>query len=84
MTHYIFIKTLSPSTEHYNPSGKPTDEMPEWLEGEIREFKEKLDANKDGYLDDNELIKWILPNDEEIFNEEVDHLINHMDENKVF
>ena len=59
------------------------DEMPDWMAGEQREFEEKLDTNKDGYLDDSEIRQWIAPNDDEFFNDEIDHLLNHIDENKV-
>ena len=71
-----------PRIGHYNPSGKPLDEMPDWMAGEQREFEEKLDANKDGYLDNSEMRQWIAPNDDEFFNDEIDHLLNHIDENK--
>ena len=56
--------------------------MPDWMAGEQREFEEKLDANKDGYLDNSEMRQWIAPNDDEFFNDEIDHLLNHIDENK--
>ena len=53
------------------------------MAGEQREFEQKLDVNKDGYLDDSEIRQWIAPNDDEFFNDEIDHLLNHIDENKV-
>ena len=53
------------------------------MAGEQREFEEKLDANKDGYLDNSEIRQWIAPNDDEFFNDEIDHLLNHIDDNKV-
>ena len=59
------------------------DEMPDWIINEQREFEEKLDLNKDGYLDNQEIQQWIAPNDVEFINEEIEHLINHIDENKV-
>lgn len=57
--------------------------MPDWIINEQREFEEKLDLNKDGYLDNQEIQQWIAPNDVEFINEEIEHLINHIDENKV-
>ena len=57
--------------------------MPDWIVNEQKEFKEKLDANKDGFLDNSEIRQWIAPNDDEFFNDEIDHLLNHIDDNKV-
>ena len=70
-------------TEYYNPSGKAVEEMPEWIVNEQREFEDKLDANKDGFLENNEIKEWLAPNDDEFINEEVEHLMNHIDDNKV-
>ena len=78
----FIINNLTPA-DQYNPSGKPLDELPDWMAGEQREFEEKLDANKDGYLDNSEIRQWIAPNDDEFFNDEIDHLLNHIDDNKV-
>ena len=86
-THtHIPLPSLSPSfspTEHYNPAGKSLDDMPDWIKSEQREFEQKLDANKDGFLDEEEMQQWIAPNDEEFINEEVEHLLGSMDDNKV-
>ena len=59
------------------------DEMPDWIKNEQREFEEKLDTNKDGYLDNEEIQQWIAPNDEEFINEEIEHLLSTIDDNKV-
>lgn len=59
------------------------DEMPEWIVNEQREFEAKLDVNRDGFLDGSEIEGWISPSDEEFINEEVEHLLNDIDENKV-
>lgn len=58
----------------------PTDhEDPEWILVEKDRFANDYDKNKDGHLDPNELLSWVVPNNEGIAQEEAVHLIEEMD-----
>nr|CAI5849100.1 unnamed protein product [Callosobruchus analis] len=43
-------------------------------------FDETLDKNKDGKLEGSEILSWVVPSNEEIAQEEVDHLFGHSDD----
>ncbi|CAH1960034.1 unnamed protein product [Acanthoscelides obtectus] len=43
-------------------------------------FDETLDKNKDGKLEGAEILSWVVPSNEEIAQEEVDHLFAHSDD----
>lgn len=45
-------------------------------------FESDYDKDKDGYLNKEEILSWIIPNTTEIANEEAEHLINACDDNK--
>lgn len=69
-------------TNSLNPDGLPEDELPEWVETERFDFKERLDRNHDGVLNTEEMNEWLAPNDRKFFDEEADHLLGHADKNK--
>lgn len=49
---------------------------------EKAKFDDLLDKNKDGKLEGNEILSWIVPSNDEIAQEEVDHLFAHSDDNQ--
>ncbi|KAJ8960979.1 hypothetical protein NQ318_020283 [Aromia moschata] len=51
------------------------------LTAEKIKFQDVLDKNHDGKLDGNEILSWVVPSNEEIADEEVDHLFGHSDDN---
>ncbi|XP_026737924.1 reticulocalbin-2 [Trichoplusia ni] len=51
-----------------------------WLISEKDKFDNDLDLNKDGVIDVTEIHAWIIPNNEEIAEEEVDHLFASADD----
>ncbi|XP_075991858.1 reticulocalbin-2-like isoform X2 [Anticarsia gemmatalis] len=53
----------------------------EWLISERDKFDNDLDVNRDGVIDLAEIHTWIIPNNEEIADEEVDHLFATADDN---
>lgn len=53
----------------------------EWLIVEKEKFDNDFDTNKDGYLRDNEIISWVVPSNEDVAEDEVDHLFVSADEN---
>jgi len=52
----------------------------EWLITEKERFDEELDKNGDNVLNKEEILAWIIPSNEEIANDEVDHLFSGSDE----
>jgi len=52
----------------------------EWLITEKDRFDEELDKNGDNVLNKEEILAWIIPSNEEIANDEVDHLFSGADE----
>lgn len=50
-----------------------------WLVSEQDKFDHELDLNKDGVLDVEEVRTWIIPDNDEIAEEEVDHLFASAD-----
>uniref|UniRef100_UPI0037E89506 reticulocalbin-3 isoform X1 n=1 Tax=Semicossyphus pulcher TaxID=241346 RepID=UPI0037E89506 len=60
-------------------SGEPE---PEWVQTERKQFSEIRDANKDGYLDANEVAHWILPGEVDHADNEAKHLIHATDTDK--
>merc|ERR1712203_477364 len=57
--------------EFIGDRGKDQDK--EWLKGEKERFDTDLDENKDGVLDENEVYAWLVPDNEEVAQEEADH-----------
>jgi len=58
--------------------GKDHDK--EWLTDEKERFDNDLDTNKDGSLDDIEIIHWIVPSEENVAEDEVKHLFASADD----
>ncbi|KAL8197071.1 UNVERIFIED_CONTAM: Reticulocalbin-2 [Gekko kuhli] len=54
-------------------------EDPEWILVEKDRFKNDYDKDQDGRLDPQELLGWVVPNNEGIAQEEAVHLIEEMD-----
>jgi len=50
------------------------------LVSEKERFDSDLDKNKDGSLDDAEIISWVIPDNNEIATDEVNHLFAGADE----
>lgn len=61
------------------------DEMdePEWVSREREQFSEFRDKNKDGKMDKEETMDWILPADYDHAEAEAKHLVYESDTNKV-
>lgn len=53
----------------------------EWLHAEKDKFDNEFDQNKDGKLTGNEIIAWVVPSNQEIAEEEVNHLFASSDDN---
>ena len=56
------------------------DPTKEWLLTEKERFDSELDKNKDGFLDEAEIIAWVIPDNNEIATDEVNHLFAGADE----
>ena len=50
-----------------------------WLLSEKASFEKDYDKNRDGFLEGEEIIDWMLPNNEETADEEVQHLFSVAD-----
>lgn len=61
------------------------DEMeePDWVATEREQFSEFRDKNKDGKMDREETLDWILPSDYDHAEAEAKHLVYESDLNKV-
>merc|ERR1719412_127223 len=64
--------------EYVGDRGK--DQTKEWLITEKERFDADLDKNNDGSLDDAEIIAWVIPDNNEIATDEVNHLFAGADE----
>lgn len=63
--------------EYIGDSAESNDK--EWLLTEKTKFDDDFDKNKDGVLTGNEVLSWIVPSNDEIAGEEVDHLFASTD-----
>ncbi|KAJ7311235.1 hypothetical protein JRQ81_006848 [Phrynocephalus forsythii] len=54
-------------------------EDPEWILVEKDRFSNDYDKDKDGKLNREELLRWVIPNNEGIAQEEAAHVIEEMD-----
>ncbi|KAM6896024.1 calumenin-A [Lycodopsis pacificus] len=55
------------------------EEEPEWVESERKQFSEFRDKNKDGKMDKEETLDWILPSDYNQAEAEAKHLLHESD-----
>ena len=84
------VLTLTLSAKDSNQDGKinfqeyigerAKDQTKEWLVTEKERFDTDLDKNKDGFLDEAEIIAWVIPDNNEIATDEVNHLFAGADE----
>ncbi|XP_068590163.1 calumenin-A [Cebidichthys violaceus] len=58
------------------------EEEPEWVESERQQFSEFRDKNKDGKMDKEETLDWILPSDYDHTEAEAKHLLHESDANQ--
>ncbi|XP_033471000.1 calumenin-A [Epinephelus lanceolatus] len=58
------------------------DEEPEWVATERQQFSEFRDKNKDGKMDKEETLDWILPSDYDHAEAEAKHLLHESDANQ--
>lgn len=65
--------------EFVGEQGKKHDK--EWLISEKDKFDKDFDKDHDGYLNHIEILSWIVPSNEEVATEEVDHLFASADHN---
>uniref|UniRef100_A0A182JPQ0 Reticulocalbin-3 n=1 Tax=Anopheles christyi TaxID=43041 RepID=A0A182JPQ0_9DIPT len=56
------------------------DHDKEWLVVEMDKFKEDFDKNNDGFLSGNEILSWVVPSNDEVASDEVDHLFAASDD----
>ncbi|KAF9415857.1 hypothetical protein HW555_006609, partial [Spodoptera exigua] len=64
--------------EYIGERGNQQDKV--WLISEKDKFDNDLDLNKDGVIDLQEIHAWIIPDNDEIADEEVDHLFASADD----
>jgi Ca2+-binding EF-hand superfamily protein len=58
------------------------DKGKEWLESEKNKFDDDLDKDKDGLLNRQEILSWVIPSNEEIADDEVAHLFAASDDDQ--
>lgn len=70
--------------EYIGDMWKPEDgeEMPEWLLTEQQQFSEYRDKNKDGKMDRDETLDWVIPSDYDHAEAEAKHLMHECDADK--
>jgi len=64
---------------HHDEEDGPEGEEPEWVKRERESFNEVRDTNNDGFMDNNEVRTWILPQDFDHVEAEAKHLIHESD-----
>lgn len=60
--------------------GQAKNHDKEWLLGEKDKFDQDFDKDHDGYLNHNEILSWVVPSNEEVATEEVNHLFAAADD----
>ncbi|XP_035534999.1 calumenin-A-like [Morone saxatilis] len=63
-------------------TSEDVEEDPEWVASERQQFSEFRDKNKDGKMDKEETLDWILPSDYDHAEAEAKHLVHESDANK--
>lgn len=69
--HIDFVEFLGASAKDHDQ---------EWLVTEKQRFDKDFDHNKDGLLKGNEVLNWIVPSNEDVASDEVDHLFAAADD----
>jgi reticulocalbin-2 len=64
--------------EFVGEQGKKHDK--DWLISEKDKFDKDFDKDQDGYLNHNEILSWMVPSNEEVANDEVNHLFAASDD----
>jgi hypothetical protein len=64
-------------------SNKDGSEEPEWVKSEREQFAAFRDKNKDGHMDREEVMDWIIPDDYDHASAEAKHLIFESDVDRV-
>lgn len=64
-------------------TNKDGSEEPDWVKTEREQFGMYRDKNKDGVMDREEVMDWIIPDDYDHAQAEAKHLILESDENRV-
>ena len=67
----------------FYPEEEDSEPEPEWVAHERDSFKKEHDLNKDGKLDQKEVMAWIIPNDYDHTLAESKHLLKEADSDKV-
>lgn len=65
-----------------NELGEQPDQSSESYLMDKEKFESDLDRNKNGFLEKEETIQWLIPDQHEIANDEAEHLIAVCDEDK--
>lgn len=83
MCHYNLksVEFVWMSGDMYNHENEMDE--PEWVTTEREQFSEFRDKNKDGKMDKEETMDWILPADYDHAEAEAKHLVYESDTNKV-
>ena len=55
---------------------------PEWLNEEAQLFRDKRDEDHDGFLSESEVKNWIVPNQYDHVQSEIEHLMNTADDDR--
>lgn len=74
---------LLPAGDMFNPEDKDAGEEPDWLASEREQFAEFRDKNKDGKMDREETLDWILPSGYDNAEAEAKHLVHEADADEV-
>ncbi len=64
-------------------TSEDNEEEPDWVATERQQFSEFRDKNKDGKMDKEETLDWILPSDYDHAEAEAKHLLHESDANQV-
>lgn len=65
------------------PNADKDEDLPDWVATEQEQFATFRDKNKDGYMDHDEVMHWIIPPDYDHTKAEAKHLIYESDVNRV-
>ncbi|CAC5409694.1 Calumenin-A,Reticulocalbin-3,Calumenin,Reticulocalbin-1,Calumenin-B [Mytilus coruscus] len=77
-----YIADVYDEDEEDEDEDYPHDGTPDWVESEKVQFKSHRDKDKDGKLNAEEVMEWIIPQDYDHSESEAQHLVFTADENK--